>query len=92
MAVFIVAVEYRGSDLPQHTAGQRAGIREHAYDIDAGAVVDHIPPAVAPRLGFPKPQRAWNSTPQLTRCVDCAATVTHAVTAIITAALRRRTE
>jgi hypothetical protein len=88
MTVFIVAVEYRGTDLQPHTAERRTGIREHAYDVDTETVVDHRPPAMAPRLGFPNPQRAWNSAPQLARCADCAETVTRTVVAIITAALR----
>jgi hypothetical protein len=86
MTVFIVAVEYGGTDLQPRTAERRTGIREHAYDLDTDSRRPHPTLDQSP-FGFPHPQRAWNSTPQLARCADCAEAVTRTLVAIITAAL-----
>jgi len=69
----------------------RRGIQERAYHLATEDLVDHQKPGnVPPRIGFPVPQRSWNSPAPLRRCPSCATDITALVAAILHAYPHRR--
>ena len=51
--VFVVAMEYLGADVEGRRGTPRQPVREHAYDVRAGALAAHG--GHPPRVGFPGP-------------------------------------
>ena len=84
--VFVVAVEYLGADVDQRRGTPRPPVREHAYDLRAGAMAAHH--GHPPRVGFPERQRGWTTVPCAPRCTDCSAEVDLVVADVIAEHLR----
>lgn len=84
--VFIVAMEYLGADVGQRRGTPRHPLREHAYDLRAGALAAHD--GHPPRVAFPDHQRGWTATSCAPRCRGCTTEVDLVVAAVIADQLR----
>lgn len=89
MQAFVVAVEYRGTDIVAGGGMSRVVTCEHAYELQSASLFAHTP-ADTPRVAFPADRRGWNTKPESPRCADCDAAVEAIVRAVIRAALTRR--
>jgi hypothetical protein len=83
MHVFVVAIEYRGEDIPDFGDVARVAICEHAFDLLSATLAGHGA-GERPRVAFPAPRRAWNTEPRAHRCAACTAAVDAIVRDLVT--------
>jgi hypothetical protein len=87
MPAIVVAVEYDGDITAAGSADTRMGTCEHAYDLESATLIAHTADGETLKVGFPIPQRAWNSDPEFARCAQCETAVASIVRTIVRAAL-----
>ncbi|SHF55891.1 hypothetical protein SAMN05443575_0291 [Jatrophihabitans endophyticus] len=87
LQAFVVVTEYDPAD------GERAPVREHAYDLEHAQLAGHETRASVPVV-FPAAERGWSATPQAPRCRRCGEAVDETVRRVdagSTTTSRRRT-